>query len=299
MVKLSLIDKPTKLRIINSMGKLKVAVIGASNSGKSTFINALCGRFVVPECSHTSTLVTTYLGPIPKYVEECAICDSRSRLRKFSYNDFLTGIQYSSNKIYDNKKNSYVNKSAFVNIKHSLSSQGIILIDTIGTSVNDYDTECTAKVAKKADVIIYMYDASKSANIPKEGSDFLRKVLFTERNKATIPFERIYFVPNKIDCVSSVSSVMRSLKCNLQLFVDKDDANYKIMCDNIIPISALLYRLATVGIANSMVKSNLDEEELNEIIQYEQAIAGSGNGELFDRSNIEPLIKALLNISKI
>ena len=43
-------------------GLYKVVVAGTSNSGKSTLINALTGRELLPESMSTSTKITTYIG---------------------------------------------------------------------------------------------------------------------------------------------------------------------------------------------------------------------------------------------
>ena len=291
----------TRTELIRSIGHVKVAFIGRSNSGKSTLVNGLCNKYIVPECSHTSTMMTTYLGRIPKAVKESAVMDSRGKLKDYSLAEFRDSFSY-SDKYYDNLKSRYVDKYAFVNVKHQFSNSGIVLIDTIGIGVNEYDTRRTAAVTRGADIIVYLYDALDCANLRMTDMEFLTSIVFPKGRKPLLPCDRIFFVPNKIDKVSSVTELCRDLKCCFHNFVSPLSNDYEQLCNNIIPISSLYYRLATTGPQELPVRSHFQDTESFEIAHdiavNENDIYERLNDSLIVMSNVKKLINAISQISK-
>lgn len=289
-----------RTELSNRMGQVRVAIIGSSNSGKSTLVNALCHRFLLPEASCTSTWLTTYLGrvPLPKF--ECGVMNRRGTLHAYNYDEFRQMFVYNYKTIYDGEKSKGCNLFGFVHTENLFTKHGIILIDTIGAGINQYDTKRSAAIAQKADIVVFVYDASRSANFTLGETEFLKQTLFQSKRRSVKFCQRIIFVPNKIDNVSSVTEVCRTLKYNLKIFFNQETEGYKCIINNIIPVSALYGRLKTVGLLPIPSREDYcDEDSYMEALQrrkYEAEVMKTQD--LLPESNLTTLAKAILKVSK-
>ena len=290
-----------RTEITNKMGKVKVAIIGSSNSGKTTLVNALCHKHILPEVSRTSTWLTTYLGRVPFCDFECGVMNKYGTMRTYSYHEFRQSFVYDSGIIYDGMRSRGCDQFGFVHIEHILAKHGIILVDTIGTGVNQYDTKRSAVIAKQADIIVFVYDASRSSNFNMSEMLFLKQALFPSKKRTNAFCQRIFFVPNKIDTVSSVTEVCRTLKYNLQVFMDAKTKGYKSLIQNIIPISALYARLGTAGVQSVPNREDFpNEDSYIEALQrrnFEQKLMSTPD--LLGESNITTLVHAIIKVSKM
>lgn len=290
-----------RTELTNKMGKVKVAIIGSSNSGKSTLVNALCHKHLLPEVSRTSTWLTTYLGRVPLQDFECGVINKYGTLRTYTYHEFRQDFIYDSGIIYDGMRSRGCDQFGFVNIEHLLAKHEIILVDTIGTGVNQYDTKRSSIIARQADIIVLVYDASQSANFNMNEMAFLKQTLFPSQRRTAAYCQRIFFVPNKIDMVSSVTEVCRTLRYNLQVFMDAKTKGYKSLIQNIIPISALYARLGTAGVLSVPYREDFsDENSYIEALQrrdFEQKLMSTPD--LLGESNITTLVKAIIKVSKM
>ena len=285
-----------KTELLRQMGRIKVAIIGNSNSGKSTLVNALCCKFVVPELSHTSTWMTTYLGNASHLGADCAVIGRNGYYRQYHYEEFRKELIYNEKIIYEGQKSSGTNKYGFVHIKHLLGSRDVTLIDSIGTGVNQYDAQRSAIVARQADIIVYVYDSSRSSNLIQNEIQFLKNELFPDGIKPRKPCQRIFFVPNKIDCVTSVTEICRTLRYSLQTLVSPQTLYYRQLITNIIPISALYGRIALTGIGSEPTSLSFsDQGKYEEVMQrwYFESEIRNNVISLREKSHIDSLIKAI------
>ncbi|MBS7197855.1 MAG: dynamin family protein [Bacteroidales bacterium] len=284
-------------------GLYKVVVAGTSNSGKSTLINALVGRELLPESMSTSTKITTYIGRSCLDADYDVIvmgCRGGKR-RRMEYDIFLREYVYGLKEIYEGKQSSESLMSGFVNCSHELADYGVCLVDTIGIGINDYDVKRTAKIMQEADVAVFLYDGSKHGNLTSDEIDFLRATLFKNKKRPLLPYDRILFVPNKMDCVASPAQIRQVLSYDLENFVPSGNKGWQQLVDNVFPISARYYRLAQAGIANYAAVGDLETrtELMNgdfEIIQRASFRSGNYKSYLKKQSGVNLLVDRIVDI---
>ena len=191
--------------------------------------------------------------------------------------------------------------SGFVNCSHDLTDHGVCLIDTIGIGINDYDVKRTAEIMREADVVVFLYDGSKHGNLTSDEIDFLKATLFKDKKRPLLPYERMIFAPNKMDCVASTAQIKQILSYDLGNFVPSGSGEWQQLVKNIFPISARYHRLAQVGIANySAVKDSMTRAELMnndfEIIQNASFRSGDYKKYLKERSGVNFLVDRIVDI---
>ena len=284
-------------------GLYKVVVAGTSNSGKSTLINALTGRELLPESMSTSTKITTYIGRSCLEADYDVIvmgCRGGKR-RHLEYDAFLHEYVYGLKEIYEGKQSSENLMSGFVNSSHELADYGVCLVDTIGIGINDYDVKRTAGIMREADVVVFLYDGSKHGNLTSDEIDFLKATLFKNKKRPLLPYERILFAPNKMDCVASPAQIKQILSYDLGNFVPSGSEGWQQLVNNIFPIAARYYRLAQAGIANySAVGDPMTRAELMnsdfEIIQHASFRSGNYKNYLKKQSGVNLLVDRIVDI---
>lgn len=284
-------------------GLYKVAVVGSSNSGKSTLINALTGKELLPESMSTSTKVTTYIGNSCLEAEYDVIVMGREDkiYRHMEYNAFLREYVYGLQEIHRGTQSAENRMSGFVNCVHDLSDRGVCLIDTIGIGINDYDIHRTTEIVQDADVVVFLYDGSKQGNLSTDEIEFLQATLFKKNKAPLLPYERVIFAPNKMDHAVSVEQIRQILSYDLGNFVPYGSQGWQQLVNNITPISARRHRLAKVGIANySAIKDNATRYEMMnndfEVIQDASFRSGNYKDYLGNLSGVNLLVDRIVTI---
>lgn len=166
-----------------------IVVLGEVNRGKSTFINALLGKNILPSNILPTTSVIT---KVVYGVDKKALIEFNDGTKKSieldKLKDYVTTIQ---------KENNVNIKSTTVYYPHNLCKNNCVLVDTPG--VNDIDSsnaEITYNYIPYADAIIFLIDPDQV--FTNSEKVFLKsKVLNHNLNK-------MFFVLNKSDNINEV-----------------------------------------------------------------------------------------------
>ncbi len=176
-----------------SHGRLHIAVLGQFNRGKSTFINALLGKEILP----TSVLPITSVPTVISYGEEneCVISFSDKKedvVISGEPEKIMTLLKtYVSEK--NNPKNHRCVSEAVVRCKSSLLGHGTVIIDTPGFgSTFTHNTKTTLDILASCDAALFLLSADLP--ITQVEVDFLKSVI------KTVP--RLFFIYNKIDLLN-------------------------------------------------------------------------------------------------
>lgn len=173
-----------------SGGRLRIAVLGQFNRGKSSFINTLLGLDVLPISVLPITSVPTVITHGSKNVCTIKFSDEKEKIQ----------IDESTNKIVEtlnefvseknNPRNSKNVSSVTVSTKSDFLHHGTVLIDTPGFgSTNIHNTETTIELLSSCDAALFLLSADLP--ITEVEIEFLKKVL------PAVP--RIFFIYNKTD----------------------------------------------------------------------------------------------------
>lgn len=175
-------------------GRLRIAVLGQFNRGKSTFINALLGMEILP----VSVLPITSVPTVISFgtVNECVVSFSDDKEdavvtgKPEAICDHLTAYVTEQH----NPKNRLCVSEAVVRCASQLLEHGTIIIDTPGFgSTHTHNTETTLDLLSSCDAALFLLSADLP--ITQVEIDFLQKVL------ATVP--RLFFIYNKIDLLNA------------------------------------------------------------------------------------------------
>lgn len=164
-------------------GRLTMVVLGEFNHGKSTVINALVGRDVLPTgiTPTTSAITHIYRG------------DARARVVRDSGEEEVTPEAFRQ----------LVTQEAAEDLRHVDLSvaidplvEGLVIVDTPGVNdISQQRAEITYGYIPRADVVVYVLDASQA--LKKSELTFIRERLV--RNK----LDRVFFVLGKSDALST------------------------------------------------------------------------------------------------
>lgn len=173
-----------------SGGRLRIAVLGQFNRGKSSFINTLLGLEVLPISVLPITSVPTVITHGSKNVCTIKFSDDKENLKVEENTDDIVNLlsDYVSEK--NNPKNSKNVSGVTVSTKSNFLHHGTVLIDTPGFgSTNIHNTETTIELLTSCDAALFLLSADLP--ITEVEIEFLKKVL------PAVP--RIFFIYNKTD----------------------------------------------------------------------------------------------------
>ena len=154
---------PLKVTMSNGNTRLKIAIIGETGCGKSTLINALLGKIVLPESPMTSTPILTYIEYWGEGKDYAEIVDHNQHIAERI--DTETFIQ---KYCFNVEEQLEVDRKRFKNISHAILhiNSGFLrnqaqVIDTLGFSASSHDTETTEGVLT-TNINLIFYVVSKN-----------------------------------------------------------------------------------------------------------------------------------------
>ena len=205
------------------LGAVRVCVLGATGSGKSTLINALMGRIVVPESGNTSTPIPVWFtygeGESPRYrVRRRDAETGQAEELEPDETAFVRDYCFSLSDILEEKRSRFNSvELATAEIDSELLSGGATLIDTLGISASSCDTAKTLKVIDDSvDLVLFV---TKNNVLQTDEAAFLRKrVLDVPGSEAAypVPPERLLVVLNQFSHAASRVHLENSVRDLLQ-----------------------------------------------------------------------------------
>lgn len=186
----------------------KIAVVANMSSGKSTFINALFGKEVLPAFNHATTDSATFIYSKPNIEKKAEVFFSDGRNSITVKEDLEKEIKQYAQKDEDCKDDKYKNVDKidlyypFKNLQTTSSEDfSITFIDTPGpNSTGDYGQkhkDQTRSVLNSVDMALFAFDYGQlDANL-KSDEQGLWNTIKTRYEKD--PNFEVYFLINKID----------------------------------------------------------------------------------------------------
>ncbi len=162
--------------------RMTMVVLGEFNHGKSTVINALLGRELVPTGITPTTSVITHIehgGGDARLVCESGVNEvSADKLKLTLTDDPPADLRYVE-----------------VPVESELLADGLVIVDTPGVNdISQQKAEITYGYVPRADVVVYVFDASQA--MKRSEVTFIRDRLLKNS------LERVFFVIGKVDTLS-------------------------------------------------------------------------------------------------
>ncbi|MCT7531696.1 dynamin family protein [Aliarcobacter cryaerophilus] len=187
----------------------KIAVVANMSAGKSTFINALFGKEVLPAFHHATTDSAAYIYSKPNIEKKAEIFFSDKRKSITITEDLEKEIKQYAQKDKDCKDNKYKNVEKinlyypFLNLQTSSNEDfSITFIDTPGPNSTGEDyaqkhKDQTRSVLNSVDMALFVFDYGQLGTNLKSDEQGLWHTIKTRYEKDK-NFE-VYFLINKID----------------------------------------------------------------------------------------------------
>lgn len=187
-------------------GRLRIAVLGQFNRGKSTFINALLGLNVLP----VSVLPLTSVPTVISYdeINQCIISFSDGKNDAVTVGNISEITDHLLNYVTEqnNPKNLFCVSEVVVKCNSNLLAHGTVIIDTPGFgSTHTHNTQTTLNLLTSCDASLFLLSADLP--ITQVEVDFLKNVV------NTVP--RLFFIFNKRDLLDD-----NQLKISKKFIID-------------------------------------------------------------------------------
>lgn len=196
----------------------KVVVVGEFSRGKSTFLNAMMGRRVLPaRTSPTTTIINDIVyGEIPRYILHYRESkQGQAQVKEISEEEFraIKAVQMEEDLAEYRRETTKLADIAYAEIQVPLDicRDGIELIDTPGT--NDLDQmreEITNRFIPQADAAIFLLSAEQP--VTRSEVDFIKERILKNA------IDKIFFVVNfkdRIDSAEDQARVMAEVRKQL------------------------------------------------------------------------------------
>jgi GTP-binding protein EngB required for normal cell division len=194
--------------------RFDILVIGEFSVGKSSFLNAILRKEILP----TATLPTTSILTVIKFgeKEKAIVYYKDDQKEEMSVEKFSQEFKLSNKDLKDGKTNRF-EKVRFAEIEYPLEilKNNVNFIDSPGLNEDYQRTKITLDGLKKSDAVILIFTADQFFSVSER--DFYKEHIFT------LEQENIFFVVNKWDLVKEREreDLIESAKDRFALYLDK------------------------------------------------------------------------------
>lgn len=261
-------------------GIFRVVVMGAFTTGKSTLINALVGKRILPESALPSTAILTFIqyGDDEDCVEvhfKDTIDENgtvvKGCVETLSQEDFFNEYRYTNEDNREFLETGEVRRFAVVDYailrcSLELMHNGVSIVDSPGLEDKAVATELSLSMAKQAQAIIYV--CSERGFDDRDRSYFQEYFMGVPRN--------IFFVMNRIDLIASQTEravALEKMKDDVKLCFLRNDGTIdeELMNNRIFGISSLDALDARRGLTFDTILQHDVELDNEEAQQKEQS----------------------------
>jgi GTPase SAR1 family protein len=229
-------------------GIFRVVVMGAFTTGKSTLINALVGKRILPESALPSTAILTFIqygedeDSVEVHFKDMTDEDGNhtvGRLEKMSQEDFFREYRYTNEDNREFIETGQVDRFAIVDYaimrcSLDLMHNGVCIVDSPGLEDKAVATELSLSMAKQAQAIVYV--CSERGFDDRDRSYFEEHFLGCPRN--------VFFVMNRIDIIASQverTIALEKMKDDVKVCFLRNDGtiDYELMNSRVFGLSSL------------------------------------------------------------
>ncbi|MBA9087271.1 small GTP-binding protein [Fontibacillus solani] len=238
-----------QLRSNLAQGRFEIVVVGEFSTGKSTFINALIGRKVLPSKAQPTTATINYIRHAkenPHGTEEAIVFFEKGHSEHVPFQQLEQYVTEMSTLF------SVVDEISHVDlyVDSPYLEDGVVIVDTPGMqSLHKKHDEITRKQIAVSNASIFLFNINHAAT----RTEFM---FISEIQKS---LDRIFFVANRCDEVDiseqSVESVVASIEGKLQ---HNDFFKVKSGYANVYPVSAAKALYQRIGGELATEKEHVD-----------------------------------------
>ena len=211
-------------------GIFRVVIMGAFTTGKSTLINALVGKRILPESALPSTAILTFI----QYGEDVDSVEVhfkdtvneggnvvKGRVEKLSQEDFFNEYRYTNEDNREFIETGQVKRFAVVNhavmrCSLELMHNGVCIVDSPGLEDKAVATELSLRMAKQAQAIVYVCG--------ERGFDDRDRKYFEEHFMGCP--RNVFFVMNRVDLIASQTeraAALEKMRDDVKIWLLKGD----------------------------------------------------------------------------
>ncbi len=229
-------------------GIFRVVVMGAFTTGKSTMINALVGKRILPESALPSTAILTFIqyGEDKDSVEvhfKDTVDEGgnvvKGRVETLSQEDFFNEYRYTNEDNREFIETGQVRRFATVDYavmrcSLELMRNGVCIVDSPGLEDKAVATELSLKMAKQAQAIIYV--CSERGFDDRDRQYFEEHFMGCKKN--------VFFVMNRVDLIASQTeraAALEKMKDDVKICFLKGDGTIdeELMNSRVFGLSSL------------------------------------------------------------